>query len=117
MRLGITSTIVILFFILLILVIIVCVLFRKKKCRIDAFWLLKNDRQIASIVSSLSYLSSIRTHRNYIFRKKKDLTTGLRKIILSYMPDSPSEDIDAIYNDLLSIVERIRKKRSELIFK
>ena len=117
MRLSMISAIVILFFTLLILVFITYVFFRKKYSRVDAFWLLKNDKEIAGIVSSLSFLTAFRTHRNFISKKKLDLIIRLRHTILRHMPDSNPEDIDIVCNDLIKIVERIRKKRSELLYK
>ena len=117
MSLSITSAIVILFFVLLIFVFILYSLFRKKNYRIDAFWLLKNDREVARIVSSLSYLSAIKTRRSFISKKKINLVMSLKQSIVRHSPNSSSEDIDTICSDLLKIVERIKKKRIELIYK
>jgi amino acid transporter len=117
MSLSMISAIMMLFFVLLIFVFIAYILFRKKSYRINAFWLLKNDRKIVGIVSSLSYLSAIRTHRSFISNKRLELIVHLRQTVLSHTPDSAPKDIDKICNDLLVIVERIKKKRSESIYK
>ena len=76
-------------------------------------WLLRNDRRVAQLVMSLSYIDNLKNHRRYLARKRRRFEAELLAIIREHNPDAYLDLIQIIFRELLLTAKRIATKRKE----